>query len=141
MTTAISIVDQPSDDVRRAILAPLDVFSRERGFPFEPRTLALALLHDDHVVGGLVGQLNWDWLYIQILGVPTFLRGGGHGRALVEEAERRAVAAGCRGVWVDTFTFQSPGFYERLGYEKIGELPGYPGDQSRLFLRKLLTDR
>jgi ribosomal protein S18 acetylase RimI-like enzyme len=60
------------------------------------------------------------------------------GRRLVEEAERLAAEAGCRQAWVDTFSFQSPGFYQRLGYRVFGELPDYPPGQTRYFLTKVL---
>jgi hypothetical protein len=33
----------------------------------------------------------------------------------METAEGIARTRNCVGAWVDTYTFQSPGFYERLG--------------------------
>ncbi|MGE3807046.1 MAG: GNAT family N-acetyltransferase [Gemmataceae bacterium] len=125
---------------RAALLAPLDEFSRARGFPYEPRELVLALRDDaGNVSGGLIGQLHWGWLRIEILAVPACLRGQGLGRQLVARAEALALAAGCPQAWVDTFTFQSPGFYLRLGYQVFAELPDYPPGQARIFLRKKLT--
>ena len=52
-------------------------------------------------------------------------------------AEGRAVERGCHSAWVDTFTFQAPGFYRKLGYAPFGELD-YPPDFKRVFLRKQL---
>ncbi|VTU01806.1 acetyltransferase : Acetyltransferase OS=Singulisphaera acidiphila (strain ATCC BAA-1392 / DSM 18658 / VKM B-2454 / MOB10) GN=Sinac_4568 PE=4 SV=1: Acetyltransf_1 [Gemmataceae bacterium] len=125
---------------RAAILAPLDEFSRGRGFAWEPAPLALALRDDaGRVVGGLIGEVQWGWLRIDILAVAEGHRGGGWGRRLVEDAERLALAAGCHSAWVDTFSFQSPGFYRRLGYVVFGELPDYPAGQVRSFLRKRLA--
>jgi hypothetical protein len=40
---------------------------------------------------------------------------------------------------LDTHTYQAPTFYEKLGYEVIGSLPGWPGDDVRIFLRKRLV--
>jgi ribosomal protein S18 acetylase RimI-like enzyme len=57
---------------------------------------------------------------------------------LVEFAESCARERGCIGAWVDTFSFQAPGFYERLGYRQFGELPFYPDDQRRIFFSKIL---
>lgn len=138
MTIKIELLESLSDDDRAAIVMPLDDFSRARDFAFSPETIAIALRDDGRVVGGLIGQLSWDWLHIQILGVPDNLRGQNYGRSIVTTAERRAAARGCVGAWVDTFTFQSPGFYERLGYQCFGELPNYPRDERRIFLRKSL---
>lgn len=125
---------------RAAILAPLDAFSRGRGFAWQPAPLAFALRDDGGgVVGGLIGEAQWGWLRIDILAVAADLRGGGWGRRLVGAAERAAVAAGCHSAWMDTFSFQSPGFYRRPGYAVFGELPDYPAGQVRHFLSKRLV--
>ena len=55
-------------------------------------------------------------------------------RRAEDEARRR----GCRGIWLDSFTFQAPGFYQRLGYEIFGALDDYPPGDKRCFLRKRL---
>jgi hypothetical protein len=39
---------------------------------------------------------------------------------------------------VDTFSFQSPGFSQKLGYRVFGELPDYPPGETRYFLSKSL---
>ncbi|MGL4551891.1 MAG: GNAT family N-acetyltransferase [Gemmataceae bacterium] len=129
----------PAD--RAAVLAPLDAHSRAAGFAWTPEAFALVLRDEaGRAVGGLIGQLHWGWLRIDILAVAEPLRGGGWGRRLVAEAERAAGAAGCRRAWVDTFSFQAPGFYERLGYREFGRLPDYPEGQTRIFLAKELVD-
>ncbi|HYE49005.1 MAG TPA: GNAT family N-acetyltransferase [Azospirillaceae bacterium] len=133
----ITAAEALTDAQRDAVIAPLGRFSEGRGFPFRPEAVALVLTRGEAVLGGLIGATNWDWLHIEILSVAEALRGTGWGRRLVEEAESIARARGCAGAWVDTFSFQSPGFYRRLGYEVFGELPHYPGAESRLFLRKL----
>jgi hypothetical protein len=38
------------------------------------------------------------------------------------QAEQEAKARGCRGAWLDTYSFQARGFYERLGYAVFGAL-------------------
>jgi len=122
---------------RAAIVAPLDAFSRDRGFTWQPASLALVLRDGDgRIVGGLIGQILWGWLQIDILAVAEEYRGSGWGRRLIEEAERVAIAAGCHSAWVDTFSFQSPDFYRRLGYRVFGELPNYPAGETRYFLAK-----
>jgi hypothetical protein len=51
-------------------------------------------------------------------------------------AEDEARALGCVGVWLDTFSFQARGFYERHGYEVFGTLDEFPAPHQRFFLRK-----
>ncbi len=125
---------------RAAVVAPLDAFSRGRGYPWQPAPLVLALRADDGAIaGGLIADVQWGWLRIGILSVAEEVRGGGWGRRLVEAAEWAAVAAGRHSAWVDTSRFQSPGFYQRLGYRTFGELPDYPVGAVRLFLCKRLS--
>jgi GNAT superfamily N-acetyltransferase len=124
---------------RAAIVAPLDAFSRARGFVWQPQPLALALRDEQGgIVGGLIGELQWGWLRIDILAVAEGLRGEGWGRRLLAEAEHGAAAAGCHHAWVDTFSFQARPFYEKRGYRVFGELPDYPSGQTRYFLAKAL---
>jgi ribosomal protein S18 acetylase RimI-like enzyme len=138
---AIDQVTALSQADRDAIIAPLNEFSRGRGFPWSPARLALALRDDNgHVAGGLIGEVQWGWLRIEILAVAENLRGAGWGRRLVEDAERLATEAGCHSAWVDTFSFQSPGFYHKLGYRVFGELPDYPIGQTRYFLSKRMRE-
>jgi ribosomal protein S18 acetylase RimI-like enzyme len=55
------------------------------------------------------------------------------------QAEQEAIARGCRGAWLDTYSFQARGFYERLGYAVFGILNDYPPGQKRIFLHKVLV--
>jgi ribosomal protein S18 acetylase RimI-like enzyme len=56
---------------------------------------------------------------------------------LMAQAEGRARERGYHSAWLDTFSFQARGFYEKLGYEEFGRLD-YPPDHYRHFLRKRL---
>jgi GNAT superfamily N-acetyltransferase len=74
--------------------------------------------------------------YVELLFVPESLRRGGLGRRLMRDAEEEAIRRGCRGAWLDTFSFQARGFYERLGYAAFGLIEDYPPGHSRIFLKK-----
>ncbi len=52
--------------------------------------------------------------------------------------ETQACLRGCRGAWLDTFSFQAPGFYESIGYQRLGDLPDFPPGSRRHFLWKPL---
>jgi len=53
-------------------------------------------------------------------------RGRGLGRRLMEDAERIAVARGRTLLVLDTAAEEgASGLYERLGYRRVGEIPGY----------------
>ncbi|HEX8696638.1 MAG TPA: GNAT family N-acetyltransferase [Longimicrobium sp.] len=90
------------------------------------------------IQGGLLGEIYFGWLYVSILWIAEAHRGAGWGRRLLARAEAEAAARGCRHVWLDTFSFQAPDYYPRLGYEVFGALEDYPPGQTRYFLRKRL---
>ena len=46
------------------------------------------------LLGGLIGQVKWNWLYVDILWVGETSRGQGVGAALLARAEREALALG-----------------------------------------------
>ena len=87
---------------------------------------------------GLIGYTYAGWLFINLLWVHADLRRSGLGRGLMAEAERRGRKLGCHSAYVDTFTFQAPEFYPRLGYREFGRLD-VPPDHQRIFFQKQLS--
>ena len=92
----------------------------------------------DAIRAGLIGNCYAGWLTIALLWVGAELRRNRIGSHLIEEAERFALARSCHSAWVDTFSFQAPDFYKRLGYREFGRLD-YPPDHHRIFLQKQLA--
>ena len=70
--------------------------------------------------------------------VSEDLRGQGLGRELLQAAEAEARRRGCHHVWLDSFSFQAPAFYQHLGYEIFGTLEDYPASHQRVFLTRSL---
>jgi len=56
----------------------------------------------------------------------------------LRQAEQIARNRGCVGVYLDTFSFQAPGFYRKQGYKKIGQLAGLPPGSARIWFSKAL---
>lgn len=134
-------VEMADDETRSRIVAPLAELATRTDFAMSPRFLTLALSDAAGIDGGLIAQIYWNWLHIEVLAVPERHRGAGHGRRLVERAEAIARDETLRGVWVDTYSFQSPGFYEAMGYRPFGRLPDYPEGEERIFYAKIFGDQ
>lgn len=140
MTLHIKIPDNPSEGDREAVLAPLRAYNIDRAG--DPQTRPVAILLTDangDQIGGLWGRCAYGWLFVELLAVPEEHRGGGHGRALMQQAESIARTNGCIGMWLDTYEFQARGFYEKLGFEVFGTLEDHPVGQKHFFLRKPLS--
>jgi len=56
----------------------------------------------------------------------------------MDRAEAIARAHGCVGIWLDTFSFQARGFYEKLGFAVFGTMEDFPPGHQRFFLQKRL---
>jgi ribosomal protein S18 acetylase RimI-like enzyme len=90
------------------------------------------------VVGGVIGETHWDWLYINLMWIREDLRGRGYGKQLLELAEEEARKRGAKNAYLDTFSFQAPGFYKKFGYQVFGELQDFPEGHQRYYCKKEL---
>lgn len=131
----------PTDEERQAILLPLRAYNAAKAGVTVPEPIAL-LIRDDNgeILGGLYGRVFYQWLFIELLSVPEQARGLGMGSKLMQMAEDLAREKECIGVWLDTFDFQAPGFYQKLGYSELGQIVDYPPGHTRLFFQKRLTN-
>ena len=137
----ITMTDAPTPDMLKAIVAPLVAFNAAsigRAETFCPLAILLSDPVTDDIVGGLHGGTGFSYLHVDLLFVPENMRRAGIGRKLLTGAEAEALRRGCDAVWLDTFSFQARGFYERLGYTVYGTLEDYPAGHSRFFLTKRL---
>ena len=135
----ISVEADPSKEIARSLFDGLFHANAERtGDGQMERLCVVARDADGTLVGGIVGDVYWGWLNVLVLWVAPTLRRQGLGTRLLSRAEAEAVAKGCHGVYLDTFTFQDHGLYLRAGYEIFGTLERFPSGHSRHFLRKRL---
>lgn len=138
--SGIEVVAAPGDAEREAILAPLRRHNEAAVGPSDRRHVAIVLRDAaGSAIGGLWGTAGLRWLFVQYLAVPAELKGRGHGRALMAAAEAEALRLGCIGIWLDTFSFQAQGFYEKLGFRTFGTIDDYPPGEARHFLSKRIA--
>ena len=136
---SLIVTDAPDETDRAAVLDGLTAFNLAETGGTAPVPLAV-LIKDARgtTTGGLIGRTWLEWLYVELVYVPDALRGTGIGRELMVRAEAEARARGCRGIWLNTFSFQARGFYEKLGFELCGRIDDYPPGHGRFFLQKRL---
>ena len=129
----------PTDEERQAILLPLRAYNASKAGVSMQEPIAL-LVRDEsgEILGGLYARVFYQWMFIELLSVPEQARGQGLGSKLMRMAEDVAREKECVGVWLDTFDFQAPGFYQKLGYSELGEIVDYPPGHKRLFFQKRL---
>ena len=84
---------------REAVLRGLSAHNEARVGPRNTQPLALSLRDaSGAIVGGLTGELKWQWLHVELLWIDEAHRGAGHGEALLAMAEQAARDHGERGL-------------------------------------------
>ncbi|MGZ3699674.1 MAG: GNAT family N-acetyltransferase, partial [Bdellovibrionota bacterium] len=135
----LEIHDRERSKEAKAILNGIIKFNARFGGNEDWRELTISFKDSKgKVIGGLNGHSDWGWLFIKLLWVSEKQRGSGLGTKLMAAAEAEAKRRGCKNLWLDTFAFQAPKFYEKLGYRKFGELADYPKGYKRFFYTKRL---
>jgi len=129
----------PDSDALQTLRQRLIDFNKRQSDIDFGQTLAV-FLHDTQgeLIGGISGTLWGSCLEIDYLWLDESLRGQGTGKRLVSRLEEAAVIRGGRTALLDTFSFQSPGFYQKLGYETFGIVEGFGDGHHKFFLRKQL---
>jgi GNAT superfamily N-acetyltransferase len=118
------------------VLDGLRAFNRLHAPPPGFAPLVLGAREHDVIIGGLVGEIGWEWLHVDLLWVADRHRRRGIGLQLLKAAEREAQQRGARRVFLDTLDFHARGFYERQGYAIFGVQEDYPPGHTRFFMRR-----
>jgi len=90
------------------------------------------------IVGGILGEINWNWMHIQGLWIDESIRKGGWGSKLLSRMEEYALSQNTVNIRLETTTFQALGFYAKAGYSVFGELADMPKGHTSYFLQKQL---
>ena len=126
--------------VSRKLWDGLVRFNRKTAGPFRYSRTVLAVKDDSgRVRGGAILQSYWKETYVELLWLSDKARRKGVGRQLMQEAERRARRRGSKLMHLNTYSFQAPGFYEKLGFKRFGGMSGSPPGASRHWYVKQLT--
>ena len=87
------------------------------------------------LVGAVAGYTWGGICELRQVWVHELHRRKGLGEALMTEATREAKARGCAYVYLATYDFQAPGFYAKLGFKKVAEIPDKPLGHTEIVMR------
>jgi GNAT superfamily N-acetyltransferase len=87
-------------------------------------------------LGGIAGYVWGGWLHITMLWLHESARKQGLGVALLQAAEQYGREHDCGGVYLSTFDFQAPQFYQKYGYQLFGQLADCPRGYTSFYLQK-----
>ncbi|MGA2057104.1 MAG: GNAT family N-acetyltransferase [Bradyrhizobium sp.] len=131
-------VERAVGKTKKAVLGGLMRYNNEKMGKQKYKRLAVSLREGSEIVGGIVGEVWTTVLFIQLFWLEQRLRRKGFGAKLIKSIEDEARRFGASRSYVDTMSFQAPGFYRGCGYKEFGSIEGYPGGVTRHWLTKTL---
>jgi len=136
----IAVDRRNSAKASRALWAGLIRFNRTKACPLRYSRLVISARdRKGKFAGGVILQSYWKETYVELLWLSEKMRGDGVGSELIREAERQARRRGSILIHLNTYSFQAPRFYEKLGYRRFGTISGSPKGASRHFYVKRLS--
>jgi len=95
-------------------------------FSSEVIDVQFVALDDEMFVGGIYGNYQYDYLFINILFVDKEYRGQQIATVLMDLIEEDAKKRGVLNLYLTTFEFQALGFYKKRGYVEVMSIDDYP---------------
>ena len=91
---------------------------------------------------GVAAGLTWSGASeLKQMWIDEAYRGRGFARALLNAFMAEARRRGVRRIWVASYDFQAPGFYERAGFKRMAEFEGWPDGHTNILLCRTLSGR
>ena len=101
--------------------------------------LGFVVKDDEGRTVGVAAGYTWAGVSeIRQMWVDEACRGQGHGRALLTAMVDEAARRGVRRVWVASYSFQAPSFYEKAGFRRMAEFADWPEGHVNVILCKTL---
>jgi GNAT superfamily N-acetyltransferase len=97
--------------------------------------LAFVAESADSLAGAVAGYTWGGICELRQVWVDEAHRGSGLGRTLMARAIEEARSRGCACVLLATYDFQAPGFYVRLGFRPVAEIPDKPLGHTEFVMR------
>ena len=137
MDATFTLNPEPTPEERHRIIDPLIAFNEALAGPRNKKEFAFSVhSKTGEFVGGLLGFTHWNHFFVSAVFVDQRFRREGTGRELLKRAEALALEHGCDTIYLDTFDYQAPGFYNKLGFKVFGKLEDYPPGHQRFYLIK-----
>ncbi|BEN12353.1 N-acetyltransferase [Serratia marcescens] len=136
----IEISDRVTPEITSCIAEGLDRFNDQQIGYGDRLPLAVVVKDPDSgdVLGGITGRSSLGLLFLDLFYLPEALRGAGLGSELLRRFEQEGRRRGCLSAVLYTISFQAPDFYQRHGWQRMGEVPCLPPGTSRVFMSKTL---
>lgn len=133
----IEIINQENNDIFEALVDGVRQYNFQHMGTEQSQPLSVVAYNDEgKLIAGVSGRTIYQQFLIIAVWVDQSLRGTGLGRQLMQQAEIEAIKRGCKAAQLDTLSFQAPLFYQKLGFEIVGQVEAIAASPARYFMLK-----
>lgn len=115
--------------------SPYHKASREPGYV---QPILITKKENGKLIGGLSARYYWDMIYLDEFYIDATYRKSGLGSDMLKTLIGIGQDKMAKYICLETFSFQARQFYEKFGFEVIGEIKDYPPGESMFTMRKNL---
>ena len=135
----VSINDEPSTADKEVMKEGMLAYHQSKGHIRNQEFFSTVIKDKmNKTCGIVVVSFLWNGMHIQTLWIDESIRNQGWGTKLMEIAEKEAVKRGCNLAYTDTYSWQAPEFYKKLGYTLYAKLEDFPKGCSLSYFKKIL---
>ncbi len=135
-----TIVGEPNETDMKVLVDGMLSYHASKGHPRKVDKYSITIKNEQgKLVGCVMVSVLWNGMEINSLWVDETMRGQGLGAKLMVMAEDEGRKHGADFAYTNTFTWQAPGFYEKLGYTLYGKLENFPAGNELSYYRKHLA--
>jgi len=117
---------EPISSFDTVLKEEIQKFRKSLDFSTEVIDLQYIALDNDEFVGGIYGNFQFEYLFINVLFVDRKYRGKRIASKLMTLIELEAVKRGVTNIYLTTFEFQALNFYQKRGYEVVMKIDDFP---------------
>lgn len=136
----IELIETPSTTDVAALYDGLHAFNLQHIPNLNEISLGLFIRNNnEEIVGGAVAVILPSIMQIKYLWLAESIRDQGIGKNIMQRLENEARARGLQSIALETYTFQAPEFYEKLGFNEVGRYINHPSSGiDKVFYQKYL---
>ncbi|MBY0291774.1 MAG: GNAT family N-acetyltransferase [Alphaproteobacteria bacterium] len=135
----IILNETDTSEIREALWQGVKAFNQPYTGNITTQPFSLSIRDENSkIIAGIYGFIFYDHARVEYMWVDEPYRKQGVGRKLFQKLDEYCRFKGCSVIQLDTFDFQSPAFYERMGFEYIGTVSEWTCGHNCYFMRKML---
>jgi ribosomal protein S18 acetylase RimI-like enzyme len=128
---------EPNAENKQALVDGLLTYHKNHGHPRKTDVFSIFIKgSNNEPIGGIMVSFLWNGMHIDSLWVDEKYRKKGLGSKLMHMVEAEGIKRGSTVSYTDTFSWQAPEFYAKLGYSKYGEIKNFPKGNSLIYFKK-----